>query len=170
VKVYSNCEEVELFVNGKSVGKHRSDKDQYATNLKHPPFTFHLSKFIAGTLTAAGYINNKKVVGQSWQTPGEPVQIILRVDESGRKLQAGQNDMVFVYAHITDQDGTVIPGTRGLIDFEVIGDTEIVGLHSVPAEAGTATILLKAGAKPGSIKIPAKAKGLKGVELMMKSE
>ena len=170
VRIFSNCDEVELFLNGKSLGKQKPDKDQYSTNLKHPPFTFHLNTFTAGTLTAIGYINNKKVIQEIRRTPGPPAKINLRVDYSGKELKAGQNDIVFVYADITDNNGTVIYNAADKVEFKVSGDAEIVGPSVVSAEAGTATIVLKAGAKAGQIKISAHAEGLKSAEKIINSK
>jgi len=92
--VYSNCDEIELFVNGKSIGKRRPDTDKDSGNLKHPPFTFNPSSYHAGKLSAVGYINGKKVIEQVQRTPEAPAAITLRADESGRALKSGQNDIV----------------------------------------------------------------------------
>lgn len=170
VKIYSNCDQVELFVNGKSVGKQSPDEDQYSTNLKHPPFTFHLNSFNAGTITAIGYINDKKVIRQEQRTPGNAAKINLRIDYSGKELKAGQNDVVFVYADITDNNGTIIHNAKDEIEFEVAGNAEIVGLHAVPAEAGTSAIVLKAGDKPGQIKISARAKNFEAAQMLINSK
>ena len=170
VRIFSNCDEAELFLNGKSLGKQKPDKDQYSTNLKHPPFTFHLNKFTPGTLTAVGYVNDKKVTREIRRTPGAPAKINLRIDYSGREFEAGQNDIVFVYADITDSNGTVVYDAEDKMEFTISGDAEIVGPSVVSAEAGTATIVLKAGAKAGSIKISVHAKGLENTEKIIFSK
>ncbi|HYO23194.1 MAG TPA: glycoside hydrolase family 2 TIM barrel-domain containing protein, partial [Flavisolibacter sp.] len=160
VKVYSNCDEVELFLNGKSFGKQKPDADKYSTNLKHPPFTFHVKAFTPGTLSAVGYIKNKKAAEHVRKTPKAKSKINLRVDYSGKPLQSGQNDVVFVYADIVDDNGTVIYNATDKIEFKVSGDAEIIGENPRAAEAGIAGVLLKAGAKPGQIKITASGRGL----------
>ncbi len=170
VKVFSNCDEVELFVNGKSVGKQRPDKDRYSANLKHPPFTFAIPSFMPGVLVAVGYINGKKVIEQNQQTPEVPAKINLRVDYSEKRLKAGQNDVVFVYAEVTDKNGTIVPDFSDPIKFAVDGDGEIVGLSTVPAEAGIATIVFKAGTKAGKIKVSACSNDMKCEELVLNSE
>lgn len=170
IRIFSNCDEVELLLNGKSLGKQKPDKDQYSTNLKHPPFTFHLNTFTAGTLTGIGYINNKKAIQDAHNTPGVAAKINLRVDYSRKELQAGQNDIVFVYADIKDKNGTVVYNSNDKIEFNIKGDAEIVGSPVVSAEAGTAAIVLKAGAKPGPIKISAHAEGIKSAEKIISSK
>ena len=42
VRVYSNCDEVELFLNDKSLGIQKPDTSSISTNLAHPPFTFNI--------------------------------------------------------------------------------------------------------------------------------
>jgi beta-galactosidase len=93
-----------------------------------------------------------------------------RVDYSGKSLAAGKNDVVFVYADVTDANGTVIPEANPMIEFSVQGDGEIIGPSSVKAEAGIATILLKAGTKPLPIKVVVKAADLAGNELLLRSD
>jgi beta-galactosidase len=160
VKIYSNCSEVELFLNGKSQGRQMPDKDLQSTNLKHPPFTFHLSSYSEGTLTAVGYINQKKAAEHMVKTPDAAASIQLRIDESGKPLQAGKNDFVFVYATISDKQKNIIPGANNDVVFTITGDASVVGPNTVKAEAGIATILLKAGAKASVIKISAASNGL----------
>ena len=102
VKVYSNCDEVELLVNGKSLGRQKPDSDRISTHLKHPPFTFKLLSFEPGEITAKGYVNNEVVTSAARKTPGEADKLKVWVDESGKPLQKGVNDVVFLYAAITD--------------------------------------------------------------------
>ena len=169
VKVFSNCKEVELFLNGKSLGKQKADSDKYATNLAYPPFTFSIKNFEAGILTAVGYINNQEVIKQLVKTPEKPVKINLRVDLSGKNVKAGTNDIVFVYAEVLDANGTIIPDANPTIEFEIKGNAENIAPKLVKAEAGIAAILLKAGDKPGKIKVIAKSEGLNQAQLKIKS-
>jgi beta-galactosidase len=160
VRVFSNCDEVELQLNGKTIARQQPDKDANATHLPHPPFTFTMPKYEAGKLTAIGYIGGKKVTEHTQQTPGKAAKLVLRADYSGRPLQASVNDVVFVYASITDANGTVIPDASNQVSFTLEGDAEIVADTTVAAEAGIAAILVKAGKQPGNIKVQAQSQEL----------
>ncbi|MEO5912546.1 MAG: glycoside hydrolase family 2 TIM barrel-domain containing protein [Pelobium sp.] len=168
VKVYSNCKEVELFLNGKSLGKQKADSDKYSTNLAYPPFTFSIKDFESGILTAVGYTNGL-TVKHSVSTPKKAFKINLRVDYSGKTLKAGTNDMVFVYAEITDENEVLVPDATNDITFEIEGDAENIAPKTIKAEAGIATFLLKAGNTSGKINVYAKATDLQGAKLKLKA-
>ena len=145
VKVYSNCEEVELLVNETSLGRQKPDTDPNSTHLASPPFTFSLASFIPGELIAKGFINGKEVAIAHRKTPGEAAALKLWMDESGRPLQKGVNDVVFLYAAIVDQNGTILPDATHPVTFTVDGDAQLIGSNPMTAEAGIATVLLKGG-------------------------
>ncbi len=161
VVVYSNCDEVALLLNGKPVARQTPDKNANTTNLLHPPFTFTMPGFTPGTLTAVGYINGKKVVETERRTPGPAVGLKLTIDRSGKDPQAGQNDVVFVYAEVVDAQGTVVPDAKLPVRFTVAGDAQLTGDNPIKAEAGIATVLLTIGQKSGPVQVSATAVGLK---------
>jgi len=109
------------------------------------------------------------VVKTEVKTPGEPAKIVLTVDLSGREIQSGKNDVVFVYALVTDNDGTVISGDLRPVTFSVEGDAELIGDNPRKAEAGIATILLRAGKTSGVVKIKASGEGLTSGEMEIKT-
>lgn len=157
VTVYSNCEEVALLLNGKQIARQKPDKNTLSTHLNHPPFTFVLPAFTPGKLQAVGYIGGKKAVETSQQTPGNPKALTITADISGKKLKAGANDVLFIYATVVDQNGEQIPNATDAITFTIEGDAQIIGVNPAKAEAGIATIMIKAGSKPGAIKIQARS-------------
>jgi beta-galactosidase len=159
-KVYSNTEEVGLFLNGESLGRKSPDSGRFSTHLKHPPFTYQIDEFEPGTLRAVGYIDGEEVVEHSQTTPGEPAAIDVDIDLSNKPLEAGQKDVVFVYASVVDKSGTVVPDATNKIRFTIEGTAELIGQNPIRAEAGIATILLRAGNETGSITITATNKEL----------
>lgn len=161
VTVYSNCEEVELLVNNKLLSRQKPLKGKYSENLVHAPFQFEIKSFQKGTISAAGFINGKVAAIDQRTTPGTPNGILLRIDESGKSLQSGCNDILFLYASVIDEKEGLIPDANNLISFNIEGEGTLIGQNPVKAEAGIATILIKAGMKPGVLKIRANAAKLK---------
>ncbi|NOR34248.1 MAG: DUF4982 domain-containing protein [Bacteroidales bacterium] len=155
IRVFSNCDEVELFLNGTSAGRQSPDQDQFSDKLAHPPFTFSAASFDSGELKARAYLNGELASEQVRYTPEEAGKIILSADLSGRDLQAGSNDLIFIYAAVVDDAGTVVPDSDRKITFVLEGDARLIGPNPATTEAGIATILLKAGEMPGLLNINA---------------
>ncbi len=155
VKIYSNCDDVELWLNDKLLERRKPDSDRNSTNLKHPPFTFKNVSYQKGTLTAKGYVDGKLITKTSRTTPSNPATIELSVDESSLLLEANNNDVIFVYAKLIDENGNYVPSASNKITFKVEGDAELIGDNPTISEAGIASVLLKAGSTLGTIKITA---------------
>lgn len=160
VKIYSNCDEVELWLNDKLIERRKPDTNRNSTNLKHPPFTFDEVVYQKGKLTAKGFVNGKQIAETSVSTPEAPAKIELLVDESSMPLQANCNDVVFVYAKVLDTNGNYVPSVTNKIKFSIEGDAELIGGNPSISEAGIATILLKVGKTKGDIKITAFSEAL----------
>ncbi len=87
-------------------------------------------------------------------------KIRLEVDLSGLDLQAGSNDLIFLYASVVDDAGTVVPESDRKISFTMDGDAQFIGPNPAGTEAGIAAILLQAGKMPGLLQINASSGGL----------
>lgn len=149
VRVFSNCEEVALYLNGKLVERRRPDTSRASANLKHAPFTFTPGKFEPGTLQAVGYLGGREAARCERRTPGEPDGLSLDFDVSGRSFAAGDKDMTFCHASLKDKAGTVVPAGRLPVFFGTTGPAQLVGDNPIMSEAGTATILVASDtAKP----------------------
>lgn len=168
VKVYSNCEEVELSVNGKSVDRQKPVRDAYSSNLNYPPFIFNMEQFEPGTLIAKGMINGEIVASDIVKTPGEAAALLLEVDLSGIPISTEFQDVVFVYARIVDKNGTVVSDADFLIDFTIDGNAELNGDNPAQAKAGIATILLQTNGLKDPVKIQATSIGLQSDELILR--
>lgn len=158
VRIFSNCEEVELFLNGKSVGKQKPNQDKISKNLKHPPFTFKLPKYNPGKLEAKGFINNINVVNHIVNSPVKPSKIKIKLDVSGKKIDVNNDDIVFVYASILDKNETVLTNANDKVEFKLKGNAEIIGDNPVKTEAGVASILIKTNTKTKDLKITVQTK------------
>ena len=162
VKVLSNCDEVELFLNDKLIARQKPDTDKKSTHLSHPPFTFKLGQFKSGELKAVGYINNKQVSESIVETPKMAVKLKLWLDESDKGPEAGVNDVLFLYIAAVDENGTIIPNFSEQIDLKIQGDFEVMNTNIIQAEAGIATALIRIGRKKGKCTIEAKSNQLSG--------
>ncbi|CAF4687716.1 unnamed protein product [Rotaria sp. Silwood1] len=144
VTVYSNCEHVELQLNGERImngGKQQHD----SSHLLRPPYIFNIDRYIPGRLDATGFISGKAVVRIHQSTPGNiRHHLNIEIDLSGQSLTT--KDLVFVYAYICDHNDTVIPNADDLITFSLLNARNyalLIGDNPVRAEAGIASILLK---------------------------
>jgi beta-galactosidase len=161
VTVYSNCDEVSLYLNDVLVDRQKPTINQNNDELKHAPFIFKVEKFIPGTLRAEGFVKGEKVVSTIVKTPESATKIELSYDVSSKAINPDFPDMVFVYAKITDENGTVIPDAINEVTFALSeGDAELVGENPVKAEAGIATIILKTTSLKKSIKITSSSERL----------
>lgn len=161
VTVYSNCDEVALYLNDVLVGRQKPTLNKISDELKHAPFIFEVDKFMTGTLRAEGYIKGEKIVSNSVTTPQSPSKMELSFDVSGKSINPNSPDMVFVYAKITDKKGTVIPDATNEVTFALSeGDAILIGENPVNAEAGIATIILKTSSLKKPIKITSSSQQL----------
>lgn len=163
VQVYSNCEEVELFLNGKSLGS--KPLPQNAS-----PFTWNVD-FVPGTIKAVGKNGGKIVSEHELKTAGKPAKIILTADQS--RLSNNFEDAVIVTASIVDENGILCPNTDSKITFKVSDKGFINGLDngsitSTESYKGTerrvnkgkVMAIIQANARKGVITIEAFADGL----------
>lgn len=155
VRVFSNCQEVELFLNGKSLGKQKPDRNNISNNLAHPPFTFQLDKFQTGELHAKAYIDDKLVAEHRVRSPGELAKIDLKPDESRNPAIAGCNDALFIHAFLQDANGTTVR-TNGIpVQFTIEGDAEFVSPEEIYSGAGISSALIRLGESKDTVTIKA---------------
>jgi beta-galactosidase len=154
VRVYSNADEVELTLNGKSLGHQKPDQNRISQNLLHPPFTFNIKQFEAGELLDKAFINGEEVATHSVKTPGTATALDLTIDESGKAPKAGVNDVIFVHAKLLDENGTIVRQNNVEVNFEIEGDAQVLNPETIKTAAGIATALVKIGdtGKPVTIK------------------
>lgn len=161
VEVYSNCEVVELFQNGKSLGK------QYLKDQED-----HIYKWSAtykkGELVAKGIYGKQKATA-SLQTAGNAMSIRLTPDRS--KLQANRTDVLHVIAQLIDKNGLEVKNEDNEISFEITGDYKLLGTdcgdtskitnfkqQTVQTAFGQCLLAIQATDKQSSVTIIAKSK------------
>ena len=143
VLVYSNCDEIELQLDGRSLGRKRPDSAWMSQHLPHPPFVFDLPRFTPGTLEAIGFIGNQPCSTHRVSTPGAPATLELVIDTSGIPLAADDTDVIIANAFIRDGRGTLCIEETGTLSFSTSGPASLAGPAQVNAEAGIGSNVLR---------------------------
>lgn len=141
VRVFTNAEEVELRLNGKTIARHKSKPSAAHPRLAHPPLEFDTGGFAPGELVALAYSGGRVVAEHRVRTPGEPAKLALALDDLG--VPAAKGDLVFVRARLLDATGTTVPANGREVRFAAGPGTEIVGSANVSTEAGIASVLVR---------------------------
>jgi beta-galactosidase len=117
---YNHADEVELFLNGESLGKRTKEGDDLHVEWRVP--------FEAGVLTAVSRKDGEQVLEKEIRTAGEPAQIRLTADRSS--LSADGEDLSFIKVEVLDENGTLVPRASNLINFEIKGPGFIAGVDN----------------------------------------
>ncbi len=117
VWAYSNCDEVELFLNQKSLGKQKM------------PLNGHLEwkvNYRPGTLKALGFKNGKQVATDVVQTTGEPFAIHLSANQT--TVKANKEEIAIITVSVTDKNKWHVPTADNEINFTISGPGKIIGV------------------------------------------
>ena len=159
---YTNCDEVELFLNGKSMGVRKKSGDELHLmwRLSYEP----------GSIKAVGK-RAGQVITEEVKTAGAPARIVLQPDRSA--IAADGSGLSFVTVKVLDAAGTLVPDAGNLIHFKVAGEGTIAGvdngcetdLNSFKADYrnafnGLALIVIRSTEKKGTVTIEATSDGL----------
>jgi beta-galactosidase len=117
VWVYSNCDEVELFLNKKSLGKKKMEQ--------HGHLEWKVN-YTPGSLEAVGYKNGKKPLTEVVKTTGEPASIQLNTPETS--LAADGEDIAIITVKALDKNKIAVPVADNEITFSVQGPAKIIGI------------------------------------------
>ena len=162
--VVCNADSVELFVNGRSIGKVDHPTDGYI-------FPFPDITWEPGTIRAVGYRDGKQVCETKIETSGAPKRISLTPITSHRGLLADGSDVALIDVEVVDDKGRRCPTDEARIDFKVSGpcvwrggvNSGIVGsinnLH-LNTECGINRVSLRTTLTAGTIKVTAERQGL----------
>jgi beta-galactosidase len=172
IEIYINAEEVELFLNNKSLGTQKLHPDA-------SPITYQVP-FELGTLKAIARTNGKAVAQDELRTAGKPDHLVLATETLN--LGTDWNDVAYATATLVDANGTVIPDSTTLIHFIVTGPGKIIAvdngnlLDHDPFQAptpekdrklyeGHAIAILRATAESGTINLTATTDGARPATL-----
>ena len=111
VEVYSNGDEVELFLNGKSLGVKSLPPDA-------SPRTWTV-RFASGTLLAVAKNRGRVVAKDELKTAGAPARIVLSADRT--RVAPVWDDVVQITAKVVDENGVLVPTANNLVSFAVTG-------------------------------------------------
>jgi beta-galactosidase len=163
ISYYNNADEVELFLNGKSLGR-RTKKGEDLHVAWRVPFT-------PGTLKAVSKKEGKIILSKEVKTAGAPARILLQPDH--KTIKADGKDLSFVTVTITDAAGNKVPDAANLVHFTVEGSGFIAGVDNGSetdldlfkadqrkAFNGMALVIIQSNGQKGSIKLTAISKGL----------
>ncbi len=138
VMVYTNCDEVELILNGRSLGRKKRFSEPVA--LPAGPNVGTNGKFVTkyrllwqvpyepGVLRVVAYKDGKQAATDERRTAGAPARIRLIADRA--KIAADGDDLSFITVRVEDKDGTLCPAADNLVKFRVEGAGAIAAVDN----------------------------------------
>jgi beta-galactosidase len=120
VEVYSNCEQVELILNNKSLGSKPLPVDASARVWKVP--------FQPGTIRAIGKNKGRVAAKHELHTAGKPAKILLKPDRPG--LSLSWDDLIYIEATVVDHEGVLVPDATNQISFKLAGPGSITAVDN----------------------------------------
>ncbi len=194
VMAYTNCDSVELFLNGKSYGikslefprqGNSGGWNSYATPLVYATTAdLHLMwdvPYEPGTLKAVGRKGGKIVYEEEIHTAGAPAAIRLSVDRN--TIDADERDVAHVKIEVVDKNGYVVPDANEPVQIIVGGDGKLIGLdNGNPVDHtsmksdnrntfnGLALAVVQSSNKPGKIQVRANSSSLKNASIEITTE
>jgi beta-galactosidase len=134
VRCFSNADEVELFLNGASLGR------------KTMPRNSHLQwivPYAPGTLMARGYKDGKLQAEEKIETTGAPAAIKLTPDRT--TINPDGEDLSIITVAVTDAQGRIVPIADNLVSFEISGGGKIIGVGNGDPSSHEADVYLSYG-------------------------
>ncbi len=167
---YNNADEVELFLNGKSLGIRKKTGDD-----------LHVKWRVAykpGTLKAISRKDGKTVMVKEVKTAGKPAKIILTADRNN--IKADGNDLSYITATVVDAAGNTVPNADNLITFTTKGEGAVIATdngcqtslepfksNKHKAFNGLCLALLQSKEEAGVVTVTATAEGLQAASVVV---
>jgi beta-galactosidase len=171
VSVYSSDEEVELIMNGVSMGRKPAGaacQNKAVFEVTYQP----------GTITAVGFTQGKETSRTTLKTTSEPAALRLTADRTAIKPLFG--DLAYITVEIVDKDGHVVKHAGQEVSFEVSGAGELIALGTAnpvseelytakkcKAFEGRLMAVVRSKGETGEISLKARAEGLEGAQIKL---
>ena len=176
VLIYSNARDVELFLNGKSIGSHVMELETSQDMRAHFKVPFE-----PGVLRVVGHFADGSECSEVLHTPSDPAAVVLTSDKE--TLLADGRDIAFVEISTVDVNGIPVGNARNRIRVEVSGAGRLVGLDNGDSTdydsykgdnrrlfSGKLLAMVESTLEPGEITVRAYSEGLENAELRLVSE
>ena len=175
---YTNADEVELRLNGKSLGRKKNPKydPKHRNQIRWDNITY-----ADGTLLAIAYNNGKDVAHHQIQTSGKAVRLSALADNI--EWKADGMDLMHVRLEAIDSKGRRVPMAQDELTFEVEGDAQIVAVTNGDINSdelnvqnhrrmwnGSAMVILRAGWNPSKVVLTTKANGYKTITTKLETK
>lgn len=171
---YSNCDEVELIVNGKKLGRQTMPKNGH---LKWQ------AVYQPGKVVAIGYKNGKRMLTKQVETTKPAYKIVMKTDR--QTISADGRDVAVVTVEVQDAKGRIVPDACPMLTFKLTGDGRILGVgngdpsylgadhpdyndcheFSIPAFNGLAQVIIQSSRNSSALQLRGEANKLKTGEL-----
>ncbi len=169
VVAFSNCEEVRLRLNGRSLETRSVAEDHTVSfDVRYEP----------GELTAVGWRGGVPAATNTLVTAGEPAAVRVEVDRTS--LPADGRSVAHAIVSVVDANGNGVYAANHAVSVQVTGAGRLLGVdngdlndptplssHTKAVNDGQVLVLLQAGDAPGSIHLTASAPGLSGASLRL---
>ena len=168
---YTNAEEVELLLNGKSLGKKQNPKDD---TKQRNQIRWDGIKYADGMLEAIAYNNGKTVARHKIETTGKAVKLVATPEDN--QWKANGTDLMHIRIEAVDNKGRRVPMAQDELKFEVEGDAKIAAVSNGDINSeelnvtshrrlwnGSALVILRAGKTPSKVTLKTTSEAYKTI-------
>ena len=179
VWAYSNCDEVELTVNGKKLGRQTMPRNGH---LKWK------AVYQPGKVVAIGYKNGKRILTETVETTHPASKIVLKADR--QTIKADGRDVSVITVEVQDNKGRIVPDACPMLTFRLEGEGRIIGVGNgdpaylgedhpkekdchefgIPAFNGLAQMIIQSSQIPSALTLSCMSDGLKPAYLKVYAE
>lgn len=176
VYAYTNAEEAELFVNGKSFGI----KQNPVNTMRRNVIQWDSIPYSPGNITAIARTGGKETAIHRIETTGNPVRLVIEADT--HECKADGMDLQFLRVYAVDRKGRKVPTATGQVKFSLTGDATLYGVDngchtgdylfrgdSIDLYRGFAMAIVRPGNSAGNITLSASLPGLKPATISLRA-